>query len=115
MTTTNLQLYTLVGEELGIVQGNEALSADDTDKISRRATRVRAWLLDEGLVYWLDDAIPDAAALPVAKILASQCAEVFGRGPTAESPYADGPAGLQLLKEHVSQRSAKEPVKAEYF
>lgn len=115
MTTTNVQLYTLAAEELGIVQGNEALDADNTDKIARRATRVRAWLLDEGLVYWLDDAIPDAAALPLAMILAGQCAEQFGRGAGAEAPYTGAAAGLQLLKEHVSQRSAKEPVRAEYF
>lgn len=115
MSTTNVQLYTLVGEELGIVQGNESLSADDTDKISRRASRVRSWLIDEGLCYWVDDSIPDAAALPLAMIVASQCAEVFGRGVGAENPYPNGATGLQLLKEHVSQRSQKEAVTSEYF
>lgn len=115
MTTTLTQLYTLVGEELGIVQGNEALSPDDTDKISRRASRVRAWLIEEGLCYWADNAIPDAASLPFAMILAAQCAEQFGRGAGAENPYPGGQSGYQLLREHVSKRSAKEPVRAEYF
>lgn len=115
MTTTNSALYTLVGEELGIVSGNEALSADDTDKISRRASKVRAWLIEEGCAYWVDDAIPDAAALPYAMVVAGQCAEIFGRGQGSEAPYSGGPAGFQLLKEHVSQHSAKERVQAEYF
>lgn len=115
MTTTNAQLYTLVGEELGIVQGNEALSADDTDKISRRAARIRAWLIEEGLVYWDDNSIPDAAALPLAMVIAGQCAEMFGRGPSAESPYPSGSAGFQLLREHVSKRSSREPVRVDYF
>lgn len=115
MSITNTELYTLVGEELGIVDGNEALSADDTDRISRRAAKVRAWLIEEGKCYWADDAIPEAAALPLAQIIAGRVAPQFGRGPASQFPYSDGPLGFQLLSEHVSKRSAREPVRVDYF
>lgn len=115
MTVTNNDLYTLVAEELGLIGGNETLSADDSDKISRRAAKVRAWLIEEGLCYWVDDTIPDAAALPYAQVVAGQCAEIYERGPGSDAPYLSGEVGFRLLERHVSQRSAKEPVKSNYF
>jgi hypothetical protein len=115
MSVTNVDLYQLVGEELGLIGGGQSLAADDQDRIARRAAKVRAWLIEESLCYWLDDAIPDAAALPYAKIVAGQCAEMYGRGPSSEIPYALGEEGYRLLERHVSQRSAREPVTSEYF
>ena len=115
MTVTNVEMYQMVAEELGIIGAGESLSADVSDMISRRAAKVRAWLIEEASVYWLDDAIPDAAALPYAQVIAGQCAEAFGRGPNSDSPYLLGETGYRLLERHVSQRSAKEPVAAEYF
>lgn len=115
MTTTNTQLYTLVAEELSIIDGNEPLSADDSDRISRRASRIRAWLIEEGKCYWQDNAIPDAAALPLAMIVAGEVRDQYGRGDASPFPYNKGPKGFQLLSEHVSKRSAREPVRADYF
>ncbi len=115
MTTTNVELYQLVAEELGIVGAGESLSADVSDMISRRAAKVRNWLIEEGLVYFIDDAIPDAAALPYAQVVAGQCAEAFGRGPNSDTPYLLGETGYRLLERHVSHRSSKEPVMVEYF
>ena len=115
MSVTNTDLYQLVAEELAIIGAGESLSADMSDMISRRAEKVRAWLIEESLVYWIDDAIPDAAALPYAQVVAGQCAEAFGRGPNSDNPYLLGEPGYRLLERHVSQRSAKEPVSSEYF
>lgn len=115
MSVTNTDLYQLVAEELAIIGAGESLSADMSDMISRRAEKVRAWLIEESLVYWIDDAIPDAAALPYAQVVAGQCAEAFGRGPNSDNPYLLGETGYRLLERHVSQRSAKEPVSSEYF
>jgi len=115
MAITNVDLYVLVGEELGLIGGGQALTPDDQDRIARRAGKVRAWLTEEGLVYWIDNVIPDAASLPLAKIIAGQCAEIYGRGPGSSAPYALGEEGYRLLERHVSQRSAKEPVTVDYF
>ncbi len=115
MSQTNVEIYQLVAEELGIIGAGESLSADVSDVISRRADLVREWLIEEGIVYWVSDAIPDAAALPYAQVIAGQCAEAFGRGPNSDTPYLLGETGYRLLERHVSQRSAKEPVAAEYF
>jgi hypothetical protein len=115
VTTTNTDLYTLVAEELALISNGETLDANTSDMISRRASRVRAWLIEEGLCFWLDDAIPDAAALPYAQVVAGQCAEAFGRGPNSDTPYLLGETGYRLLERYVSQRSSKEPVMVEYF
>ena len=115
MTVTNSEVYTLVAEELAIIGSGQSLGADDQDRISRRAAKVRAWLIEEGLAYWVDDAIPDAAALPYAQVVAGQCAEMYGRGPNSDTPYLLGETGYRLLERHVSQRSEKEPVSTEYF
>ena len=115
MTITNAELRVLAAEELGIKAGTMSLTSDQDDFINRRLTPMRAWLIEEGLTYWPEDAIPDAAAIPMAKILAGQCAELFGRGPKADDPYEGGAAGYAALERHCSQRSSKEPVKAEYF
>lgn len=115
MSLTSAQLYTLVGEELGIISGTMPLTPEDADKIARRNTSVRAWLIEEGLCYWPAETIPDAASLALAQIIASQCAELFGRGPRSEDPYMHGDAGLAALERHCSKRSSKEAVTAEYF
>lgn len=115
MTITNTQLYQLVAEELGLVGPGQALGADDRDRIERRADKVRAWLIEEGLCYWINDAIPDAASLPYAQVIAGQCAEMYGRGAGSDVPYALGETGYRLLERHVSQRSAREPVSSEYY
>jgi hypothetical protein len=48
-------------------------------------------------------------------VIAGQCAEIYGRGPGSEIPYALGDTGYRLLERHVSQRSSKEPVVTDYF
>jgi hypothetical protein len=115
MTQTNTQLYTLVAKQLGIVDGNEALSADVAADISEIAALTRAWLIEDGKCYWADNAIPEAAAMPLAMIIAERVADQYGRGAASPFPYAGGPAGYRLLCEHVSKRSAREPVCSDYF
>lgn len=115
MTITDAQVRVLVAEELGLLSGNEVLSADDNDKINRRMASARAWLIEEGLCYWLADANPDAASLAFAKIIASQCADVYGRGAGSPFPYTGGGEGLSLLERHCSVRSKIERVTSEYF
>lgn len=115
MTITNTEFYQLVGEELEIIDGEQSLSANDAARIARYATKARAWLLEDGKVYWADNAIPDSVALPFAMIVAGRVASKYGRGPASSYPYADGPEGYRLLCENVSNRSANEPVKSEYF
>lgn len=115
MTINNVSLYELVARELGVIDGNESLSADDSARIAEKATYVRAWLLEDGKVYWVDGSIPEAVALPLAMIIAERCAPQYSRGPASEYPYTDGATGYRLLCENVSKRSANEPVKSEFF
>jgi len=115
MAQTDAQIRVLIGEELGLISGNEVMSADDNDKITRRMAGVRAWLIEEGLCYWASGATPDAAALPYAKVIASQCADVYGRGSGSQFPYTGGDTGFLALEKHCSVRSKKERVQSEYF
>lgn len=115
MSITNTDLYQIVAEELGLIGAGQSLAADDRDRIARRAAKVRAWLIEEGLCYWVDDDIPDAASLPYAQVIAGQCAEMYGRGAGSETAYSLGEAGYRLLERHVSQRSAREPVTSEFY
>jgi len=92
------------------LSGAETLGTTDSDKIAARAAGVRAWLSEEGLVYYPDDAIPDAVKLPLAKIVAGECATLFGR-----DDYKNGGVGYQELRQHCSKRSARQPVSSEFF
>jgi hypothetical protein len=115
VSRTNVEIYTLVGEELGLIAGNETLGQDDKDKIARRERSMRSWLIEEGLCYWPDDVVPEPAALAYAKVIAGHSADLFGRGANAENPYMGVEEGYELLRRHCSQRSSREPVKSEYF
>ena len=115
MTISNTTLYELVAKELGIIDGNQALAADDAARIAEKATYARAWLLEDGKVYWVDGSIPEAVALPLAMIIAERCAPQYSRGPQSEYPYTDGATGYRLLCENVSKRSANEAVVSQYF
>lgn len=110
MTISNITLYGLVGDELGLTSGDEVLATSDSDKIAARAVGVRAFLLDEGLIYFSDDSIPDAVKLPLAKIIAAECKFLFGR-----ADYEGGPIGYQELRQHCSKRSARQPVPSDHF
>lgn len=115
MSVTDATLRLLVGKELGLVSGNESLSADDDAKIDEYFDGAKAWLIEEGLWYWATDANPEAVKLPVAQIVAGQAAEHFGRGAGAEAPYTLGAQGFAALERHCSKRSAREPVSTDYF
>src|SRR3990167_7737399 len=115
MTVTDATVRSLAAKELGLISGNETLSADDSAKLDEYFDGVRAWLIEEGLCYWATDAVPEAAKIPVAQVVAGQAAEHFGRGAGAEAPYTLGAAGFAALERHCSKRSAREPVPSEYF
>ena len=115
MTVTDATVRLLAAKELGLVSGNESLSAGDDAKLDEYFDGVRAWLIEEGLCYWATDTVPEAAKLPLAQILASQAAEHFGRGQGAEAPYTLGAQGFAALERHCSKRSAREPVPTDYF
>lgn len=110
MTATNAQLRTLVGRELEVLPaGRSALNAADGALVDEYISGVRAWLIEEGLCYWADGAIPEAVKLPLAYIVAQHSAASFSK------QYAKGDAGYKLLKEHCAQRPSGEPTMADYF
>jgi len=115
MTVTDLVVRALAAKELGLISGNETLSAGDDAKIDEYFDGVIAWLTEEGLRYWASDAVPEAVKIPLAQIVAGQAAEHFGRGQGADAPYTLGPAGFQALERHCSKRSSREPVTSNYF
>lgn len=111
MTVTNAQLRTLVGRELEVLPSNRAsLNAADGALVDEYISGVRAWLIEEGLCYWADGSIPEAAKLGFAYLVADECKGSFGK-----ASYNKGPKGLELLKRHVATLPSGEPTTADYY
>ena len=110
MAITKAQLRTLIGRELEILPSNRiSLNAADGALVDEYIDGVRAWLIEEGLCYWSADAIPEAAKLAVAYMVAGNAAASFNK------QYGKAEAGMRLLKEHVASRPSGEPTKATFY
>jgi hypothetical protein len=107
--TTQASLALMAAQELQLVAAGGALSADDQILILDRLTKLRAWLIEEDLCYWDADSIPDAASIPVAKLLAHECKDVFG------VPYNKFAEGMAQLRRHIAKRANGEPGRADFF
>jgi len=97
MTTTTAELREKVARKLTISSSDMALEAEDTDRIDDRIGEVTSHLRERGLAWWIDNAIPDAAVLPMVMIVAYWAADDFGK--TAGPTWArDGEALLASIK-----------------
>ncbi len=110
MTITKAQLRTLIGRELEILPSNRSsLNAADGALVDEHIDGVRAKLIEDGLCYWSADAIPEAAKLWFAFIVATSAAAAFNK------QYAKGALGMLQLREHVAIRPSGEPTKAAFY
>jgi hypothetical protein len=82
-------------------------SAEDTVAVGTRLDQVRAELSERGLVWWDEGDIPDSVALPFCRLVAAECADVFGK--TYDATGA-------LTRIAAMKSSAERPVvKATYY
>ncbi len=81
MPKTKQKLAEEVLLELGRADAaNPAESAEDIDLVKRRYEGVLGELEDSDLVFWDEDAIPTRVFAPLAKLIATECAQAFGTG-----------------------------------
>lgn len=107
-------LRQMVGEEATIVAAGETLSAEDADYLSHRIESKLAFLVDEGLIpFDIEDTIPQAYMIPLARTIASEIAPGFGMDVvTAKTLEVEGMRNLRRLK---SKPHFGTPNKATYY
>lgn len=79
MANTAADLARDVGIELGIIDANSELSADETVDLQRISRFKHAeWREAKKFCYWDEDDIPDAVMRPLTLVLASESGKQFG-------------------------------------
>lgn len=88
---TTLDLAKEVLEEIRVLRPDEDPSAEDRVKVERKYAGVFQELAVLGLAYWPQDAIPVLVFMPLAKVVAVECAPGFNK------PYK-APDAMQRLR-----------------
>jgi len=112
MTKTTAELRESVAKKLRIKSVDMDLDADTAATIDARIQDVSDYLREAGLVWWEDNAIPNAAMMPMTLMVAAwACADVGKAGQSYESGFSDGKTQLASIK----PSAVTETVRAEYF
>lgn len=112
MTKATADLRESVAEHIRIKSVDMPLDDDSADKIDRYIARVTALEREKGLIWWADDAIPDAAEMPMMLMVAALAAPGFGKaGQGYESGYMDGRSQLTSIK----PSAVTETMRPDYF
>jgi hypothetical protein len=110
--------------EIGATGPDRVVSAEDMAELARIYGSLWPLLDEMGLVYWeIDGAVPDAAALPMAWVLAYHAAQPFGvSGDRLERLRINGQVGGQapsqgerLLRKLAAAKYIAEPMAVEDF
>lgn len=96
---TKTQLRQRIAEHLRVYSPDVELSADLASRIDTSIDDARAELMELGLCWWGEDAIPQSVALPMTLIVSAQaCIKVGKMGQGYESGDGDGRTRLSRLK-----------------
>lgn len=123
MTRTTTELATEVMRLMNWIAQHETPDAADDAHIKRIYSD---WFdyaqeQDRDIVYWSQAAIPNAAFLPVVRIIADLCGPSFGEPAPQEidvetgQPVSMGKKGWNLLKRLTSRGTSGLPSKSVYF
>lgn len=66
-------------ENLQVIDAISNPSAEDSEAVGRRLDQVRAALLEKGLCWWDEGAIPDSVAAAFCRLVAQNSADMFGK------------------------------------
>ena len=112
MTITSADLRLRVAEYLRVKAVDRDLADEDAEKIDNAIDDAFAELRERGLLWWADDAIPQACAFALTLIVSAQACAKFGKaGQGYEPGDADGRLRLGALK----ASAVTETTSAEYF
>lgn len=109
MSRTAQDLAVEVLRELRIVRRQGGIpNAADVDTVKRRHAGIHEELQDRGKVWWELDAIPERVFPALARVVAGECAQLFG------VEYDPG-AAYQRLVILASDDGSGQPIRAEFF
>ena len=112
MTITTATFRNRVAEDLGIKAQDQDLSDEEAAKIDARIDSISAHYRELGLIWWADDAIPDAAEEGYAKIV---CALVCASVRKSKQGFEEMlPLGLSMLA-GIKPAAKLETVRTEYY
>ena len=109
---TKADLRRLVLTHLTVLDEIDAPSAEQAALLDLWIDGARAQLLERGLCWWDDDAIPAAVSLPLARYVAAECCAAFGRA--GKGYEAQGPSARNQIAA-LKSSEAREEQRAEYF
>lgn len=99
MTYTTIQLRNRVAEDLGLKATDQELADDEAQKIEERIATVTAMYREQGLIWWPDNAIPDAAVDGLTLVMSAwTCAGVRKQGQGHEEKLTPGLAMISAVK-----------------
>lgn len=123
---TETDLAIQVMRELTVLPSGETPSDEERDDVLTRYYQRRVMLEDEDYADWpqgsniTDDVIPAAAMPGLVKVMAYECAPMFG-GAELQRTLVDQTGktwddlGLIALRRYMRNKPSYEPVRAEYF
>lgn len=112
MTKTNEEMRDEVAEFLRFSGADQALSDYRADQIDRGVQSARAELIELGLCWWPDDAIPAACAFPFKLIVAAQLCLPLGK---AGQGYEQGDEGGRARLAKLKPSTNIGPLRVDYF
>jgi hypothetical protein len=102
----------LVLTHLTVIDGTEDPSADDAATMDLFIDGVRAELLENGVCWWGEDAIPTAVSVPLMLVVAAQAACSFGKAGRGHEAQEDG--GRKRLN-RLRSTEERPTTQVEYF
>lgn len=115
MAKTKQKLAEEVLLELGKADATDpGESEEDIAFVKTRYEGVLRELADSDLVFWDEDAIDERVFTPLAKLIASECAQAFGV-PNYDPRDVNGKTPLQRLQAIAARTETHFRTQAEYF
>jgi hypothetical protein len=108
MAKTSSDLATEVLLELRVIGEGETAEAEDVAIVKRKYSGLLEELRDDGKAFWSENSIPERVFQALARVVAGECANVFGK------QYDSGSAFRRLIT-LAHRRSTAVPTRAEYF
>ena len=116
MAWTNTEMATLILQKLQIlVAGETPTSADQTVTLDVYGSRME-YLRDDELVWYADNAVPDALADPLAEYMLPYVGTLFQVSQSERAEYMQRSMfAEQQLRRNAAKRSEGAAVQADYF
>lgn len=109
---TKAQLRRMILASMTVIDPDENPSGEQADTLDTYVDSARASLLEQGLCWWDEDAIPDAVLVHLSRYVRAQCCAEFGRAGKGYEAYED--LAIRRLSA-LKPPAQREDVPADYF